>query len=607
MELLFIVVIILIVYTFSVSGKVNKLEDRINRLESRGVGMDVLQTPQTSVHQGVDEGQLAPVPQASDRGSAYEYTPNGLSYARVERSFSEHNPFSERKPNAFWEWLKEDSFVKLGAFLLLIAIGWFVSYAFMNNWIGPAGRIFMGLSLGVVLLVMGVWRIQTHGHQGGIFTAVGATTIMMTLFAARELYDFFTPVSALFVMFMTVVFVAFVSVRYQRQALALAGLVLASIAPLFTSVQQLEISVLFTYLLVVILGSLWVVAVTGWSRLIPVSLFISFMYSLPSFAGQLSEGDRDVAVIFSFIFVSIFFIANIISILRRVDTEHMHNHSTTALGSAIFLFIWIQTAVSNELQSLLYVAWALVFSVGTYLVHYYSYNRTAFFLYGGTSVALLAAATAAELSGPALTIAFLFEISAIVIASAALHAERSLVTRLCWLYVVPVAMSLESAGSSKWFSGIWHWDFFVVTLTIITLLLVGVLIHTEVNKSEDEPQNKTGKYMIVIGLVYLTVWVWLVLHALFNDESGTTLSLIAYTIAGISLYVQGKREDNKTYLIGGRCLIAFVVFWLFINVMSMDIVGRIITFCIVGVLLMSTAFIRKNNKNEIESVNNQES
>ena len=48
----------------------------------------------------------------------------------------------------FVTWIKEDWLMKLGALLLLIGFGWFATYAFLNNWIGPAGRISLGLGLG---------------------------------------------------------------------------------------------------------------------------------------------------------------------------------------------------------------------------------------------------------------------------------------------------------------------------------------------------------------------------------------------------------------------------------------------------------------------------
>ncbi len=83
-------------------------------------------------------------------------------------------PVSDNKPsepsnnfsNQLISWVKEDWLLKLGALLLLIGFGWLVSYAFANNWIGPMGRITLGIMAGAVFILLGYWRIQKFIHQG---------------------------------------------------------------------------------------------------------------------------------------------------------------------------------------------------------------------------------------------------------------------------------------------------------------------------------------------------------------------------------------------------------------------------------------------------------
>jgi len=47
--------------------------------------------------------------------------------------------------------------------LLLLALGWFVSYAFANNWIGPLGRITLGILFGLAVVGMGMGG-ETRGE-----------------------------------------------------------------------------------------------------------------------------------------------------------------------------------------------------------------------------------------------------------------------------------------------------------------------------------------------------------------------------------------------------------------------------------------------------------
>ena len=79
----------------------------------------------------------------------------------------------------FLSWLKENWLLKLGALLLLMGFGWLVTYAFLNNWIGPSGRIAFGLVAGALILILGAWRIRIHVTEGSVFVALGATVILL--------------------------------------------------------------------------------------------------------------------------------------------------------------------------------------------------------------------------------------------------------------------------------------------------------------------------------------------------------------------------------------------------------------------------------------------
>ncbi|MDD4358630.1 MAG: DUF2339 domain-containing protein, partial [Candidatus Pacebacteria bacterium] len=136
------------------------------------------------------------------------------------------------KNNTFWNWLKENWIMKLGALLLLIGFGWLATYAFMNNWIGPAGRIFLGMIAGVTFLIIGTMVIRKHQNQGEVFLALGSATVMITTYAARVFYDFFDPFSSLSIMFLSIVFVIFVGVKYKSKYLPIISLIFAGLAPL---------------------------------------------------------------------------------------------------------------------------------------------------------------------------------------------------------------------------------------------------------------------------------------------------------------------------------------------------------------------------------------
>ena len=142
--------------------------------------------------------------------------------------------------NRFTSWIKEDWLLKLGGLLLIIGFGWLTTYAFLNNWVGPMGRITLGIIAGALFILFGYIRVKKYLHQGGVFLILGSTIILLTVFAGREFYGFFTPISALAIMFLSTALVALVSVKYDSRSIAISSLILAGVSPLLVHISLLS-------------------------------------------------------------------------------------------------------------------------------------------------------------------------------------------------------------------------------------------------------------------------------------------------------------------------------------------------------------------------------
>jgi uncharacterized membrane protein len=453
----------------------------------------------------------------------------------------------------------------------------------------------LGLLTGSLFIAAGYWRIKTRVHQGGIFAVLGSSVILLTVFAARELYQMFSPASALFIMFLSVAFVALLSVRHDRQSLALSSLVLASMAPFFTNTPQPDIMVQLTYLLVIVFGSLWVVFLRGWSNLTLGALVVTFLYGLPYLTVQ--GTDRDIALVFAFVFTAIFFVANILGLIGNENEKNRAPHLLIALGTGMYLILWILGAAPKEWQSLLLVAWTLVFSVGSYVVYRVVERKEAFYIYAGTSLVLLGVATAAELQGAALTIAFTLEIGVLVLLSIYILKDIRVVHLLSWFFVLPILLSLESIISPDWNRGFLHDSFFVLFILMAVLMAIGKAMG-----SLDRKDSSAAPTLVLFSGMYAVALVWLVLHSgsLFSDTSATFIALVLYTVVGIYFYARGQREGVPRWRYTGGALIALAVGrLLLVEVWNMELSGRIITFLVIGLLLLSTAFMSKQNKSII--------
>jgi uncharacterized membrane protein len=576
----FIAFIATLLVWWHLSSKISFLEKKIDYLIPKKNN-----TSQFSPTLDIDNGQansmrpidMTPIPQPQSRMESEEFDP------------ASHT-------NGFVEWIKEDFLVKLGGLLVLIAIGWFVSFAFAENWIGPVGRIALGLVAGISVMAFAVYRMNTHLKQGAIFVVLGGAVVIMTLFAAREIYDFFTPTSALLLMFLTVVFIALLSVRNNLESLAYASLIIGGCSPLLTNSPDPSVVGLFSYLIVLTVGTLWVVWQTGWTKLTLLSLLVTFFYSV-SFLSY-GPDDKSMVMLFTFIFVALYFLTNIISLVRRQaeESKHIATHIATAIATTVFLVVWVENTSLPEWKSLLYTVWALVFCLGTYVVYSSTSNKTAFYLYGAIGLGLIGVATAAELvGGPMLAIAYFIEISALIVAARHLQASSHTLKYLSLLLSIPFLLSLESFAASSWFDGVLHGDFIVLLFGLVAFLLVGMTL-SEYKDKYDSTLQTWSYFFVSIGGVYAVGLVWLVTHAIMSYGVATTVSLVTYTVFGLLFYLLGRNE-GFAYLknVGGVLIGGVVLRLVFVDVWAMSLEGRIVTFLIIGVLLISTAFMNKKD------------
>ena len=552
------------------------LRGRVDRLERQLQNSALQTTPVTEVPQTMTPVASAPI------ATIPQLTPEPMA------------------SNQFSNWLKEDWLLKLGALLLLIGFGWLTTYAFLNNWIGPMGRIAVGIIAGALFLILGSWRIRKYINQGGVFLVLGSTTILLTIFAAREIYNFFDPLSALVVMFLSTAFVAVVSLKYNSRALTLASLILAGIAPLLTNSPTTDYISLFSYLLVVVLGTIWVVAITGQRVLNLAALILVTFYSLPHFFSfTSSSADTGTLLLFAYAFSALFFITNTAGILKLKDQNITHD-LVTAMGNGLFLLIWIMSAAAPEWQSLIISAWMLVFIIGSFLLFRATNRREPFYVYAGVGIAMLATATSVELSGSALVIAYTLESALISLISYAITRDVRIAVRLSLLFIGPILLSLSSMTSSAWASQVLQKDFFVLFILALTLLGLGSVFSRPARLSLDEGTRQLNGYILVGGSIYSYILLWLSLHtALPNDNTAILISLLVYTVIGLICYFRGLATEQKGLRIYGGVVIGFVVGrLLLVDVWRMEIAVRIIMFFLVGALLVSTAFLGRK-KHEV--------
>lgn len=613
MELiLFVGMVVLAVATYRISGRVSRLEQSSSNTQG------VAQNGAVSV----DASTQIEASSVADKIQPSVVAPASPSQVSIPASVGANAPAAPDFFERFIAWMKEDWILKLGALLLLIGFGWFAVYAFVNEWIGPIGQITIGIVAGAAILGFGWFRAGTFVNQGSVFIVLGSTVMILTLFAGRTVYDFFTPLSALLIMCASSACVALASLRFNVRILASVGVLLAQGAPLFVHPEAPDEIALFSYLLAVTTGALWILLLRGWKEVPLVALVGFASYSAPyifgGFVFGMFSGKTDAVLMFGYAFAALFLLANVATIIRSQKDEAID--FVSAFLNGILLLAWILAYVPKNWQSLIIATWTVVFLAVAFLAARYTQRRNPFYVYGALGVALLAAATAAELDGAALAIAYTIE-SVLVVAFTYFVRRDVSATQLASLILLgPAMLSLESIGSNSWRSrGIFHADFFMLLVLACALAWSGWFLR-RLSNGVPSVRNLGSAYSIV-GSGYAYILIWLALHARtysatmggasdysgaisfgLKDDTATLIALVLYTIAGLASYIYGRLHESRVVRLYGGVLLGFVVFRLLVvEVWDMTIAWRIITFFIIGTLLMSTAFIGRKKVHDVKN------
>jgi len=504
-----------------------------------------------------------------------------------------HDTEAQTEGSDIIAWIREDWLMKVGALLILIAFGWFVSYAFAQGWIGPVGRISLGLTVGAGVMAFGMYYTSKSKNKGVVTTVLGSTIILATLMAGQYIYNFFEPFTTLIVMLIVSMIVAVFSVIEKTKALAFSSLILGLLTPVLVSADLAAVAVL-SYIAAVVAGTLWIVILTKWRNLTIVALLGTFLYSLEYILPWSSE--EQVVFYFAIGFAVVFFGINIYTYLRDSIKSHASDVVVT-LGTGFFLLVWILKSLESSMQSIVLLASAVVFGAVAYVLYRSTDSLAAFSGYLAVAITFLATATWFEFSGAVLTIVYSLEIFTLITLFSTFVMEKKETSRLLsLLYIVPVSLSFTQIFSPSWDTGILHVD--AVALLILTAIFLLSAMHfyehVESGDDSEDDQYVFTKMYAIAAAVYASVLLWLSLHAVnsLSLDMATAIALLVFTVVGLYLYFRGKRDDHQfilylglIYVWGVIARLMFVEFWL------MDTTGKIVTFLIIGGLLFATAFL----------------
>lgn len=266
----------------------------------------------------IEEPILEPVSEPV-MAAAPEDVPGNLAAAEQEMLSLPSPSFSERHPD-LEKFIGENLVSKIGIIILVIAIGFFVKYAIDQNWIGPAGRVGIGILCGAILAGL-AHRIRQNYHAfSSVLTGGGLAVFYFTITLAFQQFHLFGQTTAFIIMVIITGFSVALSLLYNKQEVAILALVGGFATPFMASNGGDNYKALFTYLLVLNTGLLVLSYYKKW-RLLNL---LAFLFTIILFGSWLATLKNGVAVItylhglwFATAFYLLFFAINVAHNIRQ--------------------------------------------------------------------------------------------------------------------------------------------------------------------------------------------------------------------------------------------------------------------------------------------------
>src|SRR5262249_18228572 len=152
-----------------------------------------------------------------------------------------------------------------GVAITVLGIGFFLKYAFDQNWVGPGGRIILGYLAAVAFLgVGGAFRRRVTAAAFGLYLSGGGiATLYLVTWAAFEFYAVLGQAPAFAILILVTVLACLLALVYDTQWLAVLGLVGGFLTPVILSTGQDAQVALMSYM-VLLNGGILILAV--WKR-----------------------------------------------------------------------------------------------------------------------------------------------------------------------------------------------------------------------------------------------------------------------------------------------------------------------------------------------------
>jgi len=237
-------------------------------------------------------------------------------------------------------------FNRIGIIALLFAVSYFLKLAFDNNWIGPAGRVAIGILLGAIMLPWSQWLLSRgYSYFAEGIAGLGEATLFVSVWAGCQYYTLFSRGTGFAALVLVTIVMAALALWRDSSRIAFLSLLGGLLTPALVSSGKNEQLVLFSYLLCLGAVALFIIWRKNWQLLLPLAFVGTQLYFWQWYDTFYTRaGFLESTLIFASLFFLLFAILPIARALRRLELRALDLFlvffNALAYGLSLYVFLW---------------------------------------------------------------------------------------------------------------------------------------------------------------------------------------------------------------------------------------------------------------------------
>jgi uncharacterized membrane protein len=251
---------------------------------------------------------------------------------------------------------------RIGIIAILVGVSYFLKYAFDNGWIGPGGRVAIGLLAGIGVVLWSE-RFRSKGSVAFSYSlkAIGIGILYLSLWAASQRYALIPSSVAFVAMILVTASTITLALTQDAEILAVYAMIGGYSTPALVSTGENHEVVLFSYVCLLNLAILFMVSLKPWRRIVWGSVLGTAVMYMGWAAQFYNKTERPITIFFAAAFFAIFSATSLVTPVTRSRLNSGPSLTLIILpfvnAAAFFLALW--GMYSSETATLTWYALAL--------------------------------------------------------------------------------------------------------------------------------------------------------------------------------------------------------------------------------------------------------